>query len=141
MFKRVYDLDEDGRSLGELRQLRREGAQFTADGEQLVIRRERSKRFLLDGPRGSGVTAERETHRRWVLTTPNERLELVRPSIWRSPWELHRGGVPVGRIEPQGWFGKTSHADLPADLPLAVRVFVYYVVLVQWERANAAAAA
>ncbi|OLF16398.1 hypothetical protein [Actinophytocola xanthii] len=137
----MYEFDEDGRSLGELRQVRREGAEFAVDGEALAVQRERSKRFLLTGPGGTVATADRETHRRWVVTTKTGRLELVRPSFWRSAWELHRGGAPVGRIEPEGWLNTTSHADLPADLPLAVRVFLYYVVLVQWERANAAAAA
>jgi hypothetical protein len=141
LFRRVYELDENGRSLGELRQVRREGAEFTVDGEQRTVQRERSKRFQLNGPQGSVATADRETHRRWMITTPNDRFELVRPSFWRSAWELHHGGATVGRLEPEGWFGGTSRADLPANLPLALRVFVYYVVLVQWERANAAAAA
>jgi len=141
VFKRRYEIGEDGRPVIELAGQRREGCEFTLDGERLRVERERGRRFVLTGPRGQHATADRESGRRWAITTSAGRLELTRPSLWRSAWELRRGDVSLGRIEHDGAFKRTSHADLAADVPLQVRVFAFYVVLILWERANAAAAA
>jgi hypothetical protein len=142
LFRYQYDLTEDDRPVTQFTGFRREGCEFTLAGETLRVGRERSRRFVLDGPGGRIATADRESGRRWTITTPASRFELVRPSVWRSAWEMHHGGRAVGRIEQdRGFFVRTSHADLPADLPLPVRVFAFYVVLILWERANAAAAA
>lgn len=142
VFKHRYDISEDDRPVTHLAGFRREGCEFTVDGETLRVVRERGKRFVLNGPNGRVATAERETGRRWAITTPSGRLELVRPSMWRSAWELHQGGRSLGRIErDKGIFTRTSHAELPADVPLPVRLFAFYLVLILWERANATAAA
>lgn len=141
-FRRRYGLTEDDRPVTELADFRRENCDFTVAGTTLRVSRERGKRFVLDGPDGRIASADRETGRRWSITTGTGRLQLVRPSVWRSAWELHRGGQAVGRVEHDpGLFTRSSHADLPADLPMPVRVFAYYVVLMLWERAAAAAAA
>lgn len=140
-FKRAYDLTEDDGAVIELAGQRREGCEFTLTDQRLRIERERGKRFLLTGPHGRVAVADRENGRRWVITTSAGTLTLVRPSFWRSAWELHQGGRPLGRIEHDGAFKSSSHADLPADVPLPVRVFAFYVVLIVWERANAAASA
>lgn len=142
LFRYRYDLTEDGEPVAQLAGFRREGCEFTLEGRTLRVGRERSKRFVITGPDGRVATADRESGRRWRITTPEGHLELVRPSVWRSAWEVHRGGRPVGRIEQdRGLFARTSHADLPADLPLPVRVFAFYVVLILWQRAAAAATA
>lgn len=142
MFSRRYVLQEDARPVTELANFRRESCDFTVDGVRMRVSRERGKRFVLDGPGGRIASADRESGKRWAVTTSAGLVELVRPSVWRSTWELHRGGQAVGRVEPdRGLFTRSSHADLPTDLPLAVRVFAYYVVLMLWERAAASAAA
>ena len=141
MFKHRYDITEDDRPVTLLANFRREGCEFTVDGQQVQVKRERGKRFVLSGPKGRIATAERESGKRWVITTGAGRLELVRPSTWRSAWELHQGGRALGRIErDKGIFSRSSHADLPPEVPLPVRVFAFYVVLILWERASAAAA-
>lgn len=141
VFRRRYELSDDGNPVTELAKFRRESCEFLVEGVTLRVTRERGKRFVLDGPTGRLATADRETSRRWAITTPTGRLELARPSMWKSAWELGRGGQPVGRIAYDGVFTRTSYADLPSDLPLAIRVFAHYVVLMMWERAAAAAAA
>ncbi|GAB3446826.1 hypothetical protein [Actinophytocola sediminis] len=141
VFKHRYELSEDDQPVTELANFRRESCEFTIDGEALRVSRERSKRFVFEGPRGRIASADRESSNRWAITTSTGKYELVRPSYWRSAWELRHGDRSVGRIEPgKGLFNRTSQADLSADLPIAVRVFAFYVVLIQWQRAAAAAA-
>jgi hypothetical protein len=140
-FKRSYELTERGSRLTDIADIKREGCAFTVDAHSYRISRERSKRFLLDGPGGQAAVAERDGGRRWRISSPAGSFELVRPSMWRSAWELHANGQPVGTIEHDGGFGRSSKAELPAELPRALRVFVFYVVLMVWERAANAAAA
>ncbi|MCT2587350.1 hypothetical protein [Actinophytocola gossypii] len=141
MFRRAYDLVEDDHAVTELTGFRRESCEFTVDDQRLRVDRERGKRFVLSGPVGRIASADRETGRRWAITTAAGRLELERPSTWRSAWELRRGGVTVGRFEHRGVFSWTATGDVSAELPLPVRVFAFYVVLMLWERAAATAAA
>jgi hypothetical protein len=104
------------------------------------VERERGKRFLLNGPRGRVAVADQESGKQWVISTSAGTLTLVRPSFWSSAWELHQGGRSLGRFESDGIFRTTSHADLSDDIPLAIRVFAFYLVLTLWSRSSAAAA-
>ncbi len=140
-FKRSYELTERGSRVADLADIKREGCDFTVGGHSYRIRRERSKRFLLNGPGGEAAVAERDGGKRWRISSPVGSYELVRTSFWRSAWELQANGRPVGRIERAGGFGRLSKAELPAEIPRELQVFVFYVVLMVWERAAAAAAA
>lgn len=120
---------------------RREACTFSLDGTDYRIERDGRKRFVLSGPAGRIATAERENGRRWALTAPHDSATLVRPSFWRSGWELHQHGSARGTIEHEGAFSSWYSANLPEDIELPVRMLAFYVVLVIFERAAAAAAA
>lgn len=139
-FKRSYQLAEDGRPVTELTGFRRESCSFTVDSQPYEVHRERRKRFTLSGPGGVVATADRAGGRQWTIGSTAGKLELVRPSLWRSHWELRRGSRSMGTVRHAGGFGRSSIADLAPDIPLPLRVFAYYVVLMVWERAAAAAA-
>jgi hypothetical protein len=68
-------------------------------------------------------------------------LELKATSFWTREFVLFEGGVPVGRIAPAGWFGRRAVIDPPPDVPLPAQLFLLWLVLVLWRRADAAAAA
>jgi|SRR5882757_8092306 len=140
-FRRSYELTERGSRLADLADIKREGCEFTVGGHSYRISRERRKRFKLDGPGGEAAVAERGGGRRWRISSPAGSYELVKPSMWRSAWELHVNGQPVGKVEHDGGFGRSSKAELPAEVPKALQVFMFYIVLMVWERAAAAAAA
>jgi hypothetical protein len=140
-FKRSYELTERGSRLTDLADIKRESCDFTVGGRSYRIHRERSKRFVLNGPGGETAVAERDGGRRWRISSPAGSFELVRPSLWRSAWELHIDMRVAGRIEHDGGFGRSSKAELPGEMPKALQVFAFYVVLMEWERAANAAAA
>jgi hypothetical protein len=141
VFKREYEIYSAGQLVTELTGRRREGCEFFLSGTGYRIERDGRKRFVLHGPEGRLSTAERQTGREWAVRTETGNLTLVKPSIWRSGWEVQRGGVPQGDIRPDGAFKRTYTADVPEDVPLPVAVFALYVVLVILERQAAAAAA
>lgn len=140
VFRFGYDLTEDdGRSYDPFNP-RREVCDFTAAGERLRAEREGNKRFVLTGPRGVMATADRESGRRWLIATTDGHVTLVKPSIWREGWELHDGERVLGGFRRDGVFSMNAHSDVVAEVPAALRVFAFHVVLVLWARAAAAAA-
>ncbi len=73
------------------------------------------------------------------VETDARRLEL-RGVILSSSLELHDGDRLAGRIERQGWLTYRADVDLPDDLPLPVRAFLFFLAVVTWKRAAGAAA-
>lgn len=140
VFKRVYDVDSGGEPVTELTGVRREGCTFSLGGDEYRIERVDRRTFRLSGADGRIASAERETGRAWAVRAGSGNLKLVKPSIWRSHWEVHQRGVARGEIRQDGWFKRTVSADVPPDVPPPVAVLTLYVVLVIFERQAAAAA-
>lgn len=138
-FKRGYDVVTGDRPVTALSGGRRESCEFALAGVGYRIERDGRKRFVLTGPDGRVATAEQETGRSWSIKAATGNAKLVRPSRWRSGWELHQRGSAQGTIRGNGAFSRWYTADLPADLPLPVQVFAFYVVLVVYERSAQAA--
>jgi hypothetical protein len=140
-FKREYDLSSADEMITSLTGGRRESCVFSLSGTEYRIERDSRKRFLLHGPDGRLATAERETGREWSIRADTGNLKLVKPSMWRSGWEVQQRGASKGDIRQEGAFKQTFTADVPADVPLPVAVFAFYVILVLFERSAAAASA
>jgi hypothetical protein len=141
IFRHSYDISEDGGPVIALAAVRREGCVFALSGQEYRISRAGHRSFTLVGPAGEEATAERTKGRMWtVKSSVTGPLELVRTSVWRETWELRRFGETIGTLSKDGAFRRTSSAELPAEVPLAVRLFVVYVVEVLWERSRQAAA-
>lgn len=139
LFRRDYEIESDHGPLTTLAGARREGCEFTLDGIGYYIERETRKRFHLHGPDGRIATADRETRREWRVNATTGNLTLVKPSMWRSGWEVHQHGSARGTIRHEGMFSRVFVADVPSD---PVGLFALYVILVNFERdSNAAAAA
>lgn len=141
MFTREYDVTTDGGPVTVLTGGRRESCVFDLDGVEHRITREARRRFVLHGPAGRLAVAEMESGRRWRVSAQTGNVQLVRPSLWRSTWELHQRGSARGTFRPEGAFRRTVVAQLPTDLPLPVALFAFYVVLMIYQRQAAAAAA
>jgi hypothetical protein len=60
---------------------------------------------------------------------------LKSKSIFTRAFELWKDDTVVGTILPQSAFSRKIDADLPADLPLAVQVFILWLVILLWKRA------
>lgn len=141
VFKREYEIYSGGRMVTELTSGRREGSEFALPDAGYRIERDGRKHFTLLSPAGLVATADQQTGRAWAIQAASGNLMLVKPSMWRSGWQVQRGGVPQGDIRHDGSFRRTYTADVPSDVPLPVAVFTLYVVLVIFERQAAAAAA
>ncbi|MDP9201581.1 MAG: hypothetical protein M3P26_06570 [Gemmatimonadota bacterium] len=77
---------------------------------------------------------------RFEVELPNRRLVLRKLSVWNRRFGLFDGEQQIGSIYPLGVFTRRSNIDLPADWPLAIRVFLFWLAFVIWKRQNQAAA-
>lgn len=102
----------------------------------------RSKEFVLVKEDGRVVTLAGKPSAwkdRLIFEHSGSRYELRKESAWRSAFILSRDGVGlVGSIWRKGFFKREWTADLPEELPLEVRVFVVWLAVVLWKRADSA---
>src|SRR5262245_57930288 len=114
IFKREYDLFADGEQVTSLTGGRRESCEFSLAGNGYRIERADRRRFRLMGPNGQEAVAERQTGREWRIRANTGNLALVKPSIWRSGWEIRQRGTTRGEIRHDGAFKRTYSAGVPA---------------------------
>jgi hypothetical protein len=141
VFKREYEITSDDTPVTTVTGTRREGCVFTIDGTEYRVERDNRRRFVLhDGGRQIGA-ADRPVRREWTIKGLDTHMKLVKPSMWRSAWEIQQRGSARGTIKHDGMFSRAFIAEMPADVPAPLGVFALYVALVNFEReANAAAA-
>ncbi len=140
VFRHSYDVADEGRPVATLAGVRREGYTFELDGESFQVTRQGYKGFSFSGSQAGEVArADKSSGRTWTIHSMYGPLELVRTSIWKETYELHRFGQPAGTLSRDGAFKRTSTADLPEDLPLPLRLFIVCIVETLWERSRQAA--
>lgn len=128
-----YQISEDGRPLALLKPSAwREAATLTLDGaDYRLYRRGWRGPFVLEY---NGATlAEAHKPSAWrdqfEISIAGERLNLRRESPWRYGWRLERDGQPIGVLRSTGFWKRTIEAELPEQLPLAVRLFMLWLTL------------
>ena len=74
--------------------------------------------------------------RRFEISCPEGSYVLRARSILRRSYELVEGGRVVGSVEPAGAFTRKGRARLPRELPFETSVFILWLVLLMWQRAE-----
>lgn len=141
LFSRHYDVTAENAPVTTLTRGSRESCEFTLSEAAYRIERDTRRRFELHGPEGRIAVAEQETGRRWRVSAPSGNLQLVRPSLFRTAWEVHQRGSSRGEIRGRGFWGMNVSAEVPGDVPLPVALFALYVILMIFGRQAAASAA
>lgn len=95
-------------------------------------------RFELIDAGGPVATANRVGRKHWTVEAGGRTYTFERRSMWRSEEVLVEGGQPAGSIRRLSAWRSDAVADLP-DLPLPLQVFVFVVVLTNWDAQAAAA--
>lgn len=67
-------------------------------------------------------------------------LVLRQLSIWKRRFGLFNGDKQIGSIYPLSVFNRKTLIDVPGDLPLPIRVFLFWLVFIIWKRQRQAAA-
>ena len=122
-----------------------EGATLTIGDAVYTLRRESALRgkFLMEDEFGTVLLAAEKPSAwkdRFVFSFGDVEFELFKASTWRVGFALCWNGEQVGRVDRVGFFKRTADVDLPDSLPLEVRAFIFWLVLVMWNRYAASAA-
>jgi hypothetical protein len=98
--------------------------------------------FLLarDGNVIARATKPRFLQCSFEVDLPTRHLTVRKLSIWNRRFGVFEAGKQVGSVYPQGIVSRRSNIDLPADLPLPDRIFVFWLAYLVWKRQNGAAA-
>ena len=130
----VADIDPSW--FGERAEIRAGGQAYSAYRESLL-----AGTFVLQSGERALARARKASAfvRAFDIDLAGRPLELKAASVWRREFGLFENGVQVGRISPVGWFGRRAVIDLPPDIPLPAQLFLLWLVLVLWRRADAAA--
>ena len=143
--KAGFDLvDGTGATVGSLAgSAWREGGRITVGAQEYEFRKSGGGRFARADPGGAELASAERTSwwtGSWRITAGGRTYELVKPSLWRSAYELTEGGRYIGTLDRHGFFRTRAEVTLPPEQPPAVLVFLVGVVMVQWRRDQAAAA-
>jgi hypothetical protein len=144
-FKHSYDITGDDGTLITTwnPSTWRSKGEFVLDGTSYAVRSSgwaQQRVELLDRSGRQIADADRVGRKQWTISTDQGELTFRRASVWRGDQVLEVGGEPAGSIRRLGFWRTTAEADLPG-LPPPVEVFALVVVLMMWERGDAAAAA
>ena len=116
----------------------RERGLLTVNDVDCTIRREPGwGAFVLEADGHELVRAVKPSAlvRRFEVTYEDQAYILQARSPLVRAFELLRDDERVGTIVPEHALTRTTRIDLPEELPVVVRVFLFWLVLVLWKRA------
>lgn len=115
------------------------------DGRRLPIRREgfwNPKFHLSDARTILGTARSAGAFRRgFLLDWGKDEYRVEASSTFSRSFDLLQRARALGRIRALGVFSWRAEVDLDEELPLELRLFTAWLVLLAWRRAAAAAAA
>ena len=79
--------------------------------------------------------------RSFDIEAGDRRFTLSAISLFGRAMGLYENGEPIGEMAPTGIWTRRARVDFPDDIPLDVRVFLIWLVLILWRRAASSAAA
>jgi len=97
--------------------------------------------FVLES--GSGVVARAvkpsSLSRRFIIEYGHAQYELQPASFFSRGFQLMAGSTPIGTLSASGFLTRRMNIDLPKSLPLPVRAFIAWLVIMLWRRDASAA--
>ena len=120
----TYLISEDGRPITSFTTFSPTPCEIDGVGYRLT--HEDKHRFWLEGPTGPAGIAYRVDSGDVFVSSAAHELYLRRMGRFSPRWELHHGGQVVGTCRMKVFSGQ---GDVPAHLPMPLRVFLFYVVI------------
>jgi hypothetical protein len=118
----------------------REAGELTINGSTYRVYRESLRGpFLLEGA-GNVILARAEKpsalYRTFVFQHVEKKYTLEAKSSWSSKFILLDSGREVGSIYSEGTLRRKAVGDLTEEIPLPVRIFMLWLVMILWRRAD-----
>jgi hypothetical protein len=146
MFSNTFEFRTPSQELVMLRASPwRERADFALQGSRYHLHREGRLKgpFLLerDGRVIARAVKPSAFRDRFEVELNGTTYTLRKPSAFSRRFHLFSGEQQIGEIAPVSAFSRRSRVDLPADIPLAMQLFIFWLALLMWKRQAAAAGA
>jgi hypothetical protein len=134
-----YTLVSDGVPVADIETSSwRETGHFTASGATYSMFRERLfwGVFLLetDGTVLARAKKPSAFGRRFVIDVGGAQWELKPRSAFSRSFRLLQGGVEVGRLSAIGFLSRRINVELSESLPLPIKAFVVWLIVLLWKR-------
>jgi hypothetical protein len=93
--------------------------------------------FLLEGDGAIIAQAEKPNPftRRFEATIGRRRLCLAAQSPLTRAFGVYDDDIPIGGVWPDHCFTRRTTIDLPDDMPLPVKSFLFWLAVLMWRRA------
>lgn len=123
----------------------REAGELTVGGSTYRVYREglMSGPFVLES--GGAIIARAEKprafYRSFLVEHDEKEYTLEAESALYRKFVLSEGGERIGSVYPEHALTRKAVVDFPEEIPLAVRIFMFWLVMILWKRASDAAAA
>jgi hypothetical protein len=143
--RRRYIISRDGTPVGEIDcAILGEKASITIGGAGYRAAREgfMSGAFFLAANDNRLVSAEKPSafHRRFTVRSGSRTFTLSATAAFGRAYELSENEAHAGSIARQSFFSQKFSAELPDDLPLEVKAFLIWLVILLVRRQRRAAA-
>ena len=120
--------------------LLREAAELTIQGAIYSLHREglMSGAFVLKN--GSSLLARAEKpsalYRSFQVEISGTQYTLEAETVMSNKFVLTKGGVPAGAVYREGVLTRKAVVDFPEEIPLAERCFMFWLVMILWNRSD-----
>jgi len=118
----------------------REAAELTIKGSTYSLYREglMSGAFILKT--GDSILARAlkpsALYRSFQVEQAGKQYTLEAEAVLSKRFVLSEGGVRVGAVYPERALTRKTVVDFPEEIPLAVRVFMFWLVMILWNRSD-----
>lgn len=116
----------------------KENGQIIVDGDEGKIYREglMSGSYILEIDEGALAMADKPSalYRIFEIQSLGRKFTLKPTGVMSQNFVLFEGEEVVGTISKDNWFSRKCTVDVPSDLPMLVRIFFLYLVVLMWRR-------
>ena len=123
----------------------REGGELTIEGSNYQVYREglMSGAFVLASEGAIVARAWKPSafYRSFLIAYAGRQFELKAASAMFRKFILSTSGRQIGSVYPENAFTRTAVVDFPEEIPLVVKVFMFWLVMILWKRTSDSAAA
>jgi hypothetical protein len=124
--------------------LLREAGELNIKGSAYRVYRERllSGAFIIEANGAMLARAEKPSafYRSFIVEHEGRKYTLEAESVWTRKFVLSEAGRQIGAVYPEHCMTRKAVIDFPEEIPLAVRLFMFWLVMILWKRASDASA-
>lgn len=139
VFRSRYVLEQVGREIATIKMSPwRESAEVIIEGKQTEFYRENfvNGDYVLKFRDKVYIKAKKPSFWKYemIIHASDHTFELKPCGLFTNSYEVYQDEIKKGEISRTAWFKKNAKMDLPDDWPVVLKVFIFLLVIVLWDR-------